>query len=177
MKKAIVIILLLASGTLAIPAQAQFGGILRRANDQIRPQGNNNSNSSAQYEFDAAKHNIDNPLKLIEERYANFEKKGVAGLDDSFSGAWWARFDLETARGTLTGNEEGTKSQGRTFEPNSRENPDYAEVKARFDRCEQYTLEMEAARKIKFTGFDGKDLVFVDVKTGKRLSNGQAQQL
>jgi hypothetical protein len=177
MKKAVTVVSLLASGmTLALPAHAQFGDFLRRTTNQII-NDRGNPNSSAGYEFNAAKRNIENPLKLIEERYANFQKKGVAGLDDSFSGAWWSRFDLETARGTLTGNEAGTKSLGRTFEPSARQNPEYATVKVRFDRCEKYTQEMEAARRIKFTGFDRKDLMFVETKTGRRLSNGEAQRL
>lgn len=134
-----------------------------------------NSLSSPSTDFNLVRRNIENLLQLIEERYANFKKKGLAALDEPFSGAWWSRVDLETARKTLTGSEKGIQTIG-TLASRDRQIPEYMAVKQHFEKCERYTLEMEAARKIKFTGFDRLDLIFVGTKTGRRLSNQEVQR-
>ncbi len=168
--------------------RAQVGGVMvkplsaptqtvSKSEQALNQTVNPSASSTSSTDFSTVKRNIENLLKLVEERYANFKQRGLAGLDDPFSGAWWSRVDLESARKMLTGNGQGTQSIGKTFEPSDRQKPDYAVVKQHFEKCEKYTREMEAARKIKFTGFERQDLVFVESKTGQRLSNREVQGL
>jgi hypothetical protein len=77
----------------------------------------------------------------------------------------------------LTGKERGTLSIGKKFKSGDRQNPNYNAIKQHFETCEKYTQEMEAVRKIKFTGYDHQDLVFIETKTGLRLSVQQVQRL
>ncbi len=135
------------------------------------------SRSSLGTDFDITKRNIENLLKLIEERHANFKKKGLAGLDEAFSGAWRSRGDLEEARKMFIGHAKGTQSMGKTFESRDRQNSEYMTAKQHFEKCEKYVQEMEAARKIRFSGFDRLDLVFIETKTGQRLSTQSVQRL
>jgi hypothetical protein len=138
---------------------------------------NDDSNTSSTADFNIVKHNIESLLKIVEKRYANFKQKGLAGLDESFSGAWWSRVDLEAARKMLIGKERGKLSIGKKFKSGDRQNPKYSTIKQHFETCEKYTQEMEAARKIKFIGYDQQYLVFIETKTGLRLSVQQVQRL
>jgi hypothetical protein len=100
----------------------------------------------------AVKHNIESLLKIVEKRYANFKQKGLAGLDESFSGAWWSRVDLEAARKMLTGKERGTLSIGQKFKSGDRQNPKYNAIKQHFETCEIYRRKWKPLVKSSSSG-------------------------
>ena len=162
---------------LSVNCNAQFGGALNKAKNQVSGSSDPYAESKS-IQPDAAIENVERNLKSITETYyANYQSKGIDYLNGNGQ-LWFIRKSMEVSRYYYSGGKQGYKGGGRICDLGpAQSDPRYVALKSKMEDAEKKVVEMEKAKGYQFVECKDNNIIFKDLKTGKILSADDSSRI
>jgi hypothetical protein len=174
------ILLVFVLGTTS--SHAQFGDLLKKAEQKIKGEVKNKVDTSTPNENDliqpdACINNVKSRAgSIVADYYVKFKENPKAYLAKS-GALWFPRKDFEAARYYYTCGKEGYQSGGRACEELAKVDPRYVELKSLMLDAEQKMLEIEKVAGYEFVSCIENVVLFKEVKTGRVLSSHESNKI